>query len=180
VEYIVIDGGSTDGTTDIIRKYEQYIDYWASEPDGGIADAWNKGIQASTGDILGIINGGSLCCYATHITNFRYKNEQYFRNIQAMHKAEFDLELDTDKPYKNFQDRINVHRDELVALLKKLKREGKKIISTGPRPRATLSCNGAVSTAKLSTVPRKGALTSMARTPSVRIFQLLARRSRAS
>ena len=56
VEYIVIDGGSTDGTTDIIRKYEQVIDYWVSEPDSGIADAWNKGIPASTGDIIGLIN----------------------------------------------------------------------------------------------------------------------------
>ena len=76
---------------------------------------------------LNDINGGSLRCYATHLTNFKYKNEQYSRNIQAMHQEEFDLELDTDKPYKNFQDRINVHRDELVALLKKLKMEGKKI-----------------------------------------------------
>jgi SAM-dependent methyltransferase len=76
---------------------------------------------------LNDINGGSLRCYATHVTNFRYKNEQYLRNIQAMHKDEFDLELDTDKPYKNFQDRANVHRDELSALLRKLKMEGKKI-----------------------------------------------------
>lgn len=73
------------------------------------------------------INGGSLRCYATHITNFKYKNEQYLQNIRAMHQAEFDLELDTDKPYKNFQDRIDVHRDELITLLKKLKMEGKKI-----------------------------------------------------
>ena len=56
VEYIVIDGGSTDGTIDIIRKYEQVIDYWVSEPDSGIAAAWNKGIVASTGDIIGLIN----------------------------------------------------------------------------------------------------------------------------
>jgi len=56
VEYIVIDGGSTDGTIDIIRKYEQVIDYWVSEPDSGIAEAWNKGIVASTGDIIGLIN----------------------------------------------------------------------------------------------------------------------------
>lgn len=56
VEYIVIDGGSTDGTVDIIRKYEQVIDYWVSEPDSGIADAWNKGILASTGDIISLIN----------------------------------------------------------------------------------------------------------------------------
>jgi SAM-dependent methyltransferase len=55
---------------------------------------------------LNDINGGSLRCYATHVTNFKYKNEQYFRNIQAMHRAEFDLELDTDHPgyrYPNCQ-----------------------------------------------------------------------------
>jgi 2-polyprenyl-3-methyl-5-hydroxy-6-metoxy-1,4-benzoquinol methylase len=76
---------------------------------------------------LNDINGGSLRCYATHDTNFSYKNEQYLRNIRAMHQSEFDLELDTDTPYKHFQDRVNVHRDELLALLKKLKAEGKKI-----------------------------------------------------
>ena len=76
---------------------------------------------------LNDINGGSLRCYATHTTNFKYKSEQYLQNIRAMHQSEFDLELDTDKPYKNFQDRINVHRDELITLLKKLKMEGKKI-----------------------------------------------------
>jgi 2-polyprenyl-3-methyl-5-hydroxy-6-metoxy-1,4-benzoquinol methylase len=76
---------------------------------------------------LNDINGGSLRCYATHTTNFRYKSEQYMQNIKAIHNDEFDLELDTDKPYKNFQDRINVHRDELITLLKKLKMEGKKI-----------------------------------------------------
>jgi glycosyltransferase involved in cell wall biosynthesis len=56
VEYIIIDGGSTDGTVDIIRKYEDRIDYWVSEPDNGIYDAMNKGISLSTGNIIGIIN----------------------------------------------------------------------------------------------------------------------------
>ena len=73
------------------------------------------------------INGGSLRCYATHSENFKYKNEQYRKNIAEMHQAEFDLELDTDKPYKNFQDRINVHKNELITLLKGLKKEGKRI-----------------------------------------------------
>ncbi|MBN2019729.1 MAG: class I SAM-dependent methyltransferase [Sedimentisphaerales bacterium] len=76
---------------------------------------------------LNDINGGSLRCFATHVTNYKYKNEQYHNNIRELHKSEFDLELDTDKPYKNFQDRVNVHRDELSALLKRLKDEGKKI-----------------------------------------------------
>jgi hypothetical protein len=76
---------------------------------------------------LNNINGGSIRCFATHIDNFTYKNEVYMQNIQNLHQEEFDLELDTDKPYKNFQDRVNVHKEELISLLKKLKKEGKRI-----------------------------------------------------
>lgn len=56
IEYIVIDGGSTDGTIDIIKKYEQHISYWVSEKDKGLYDAMNKGILASKGDIIGLLN----------------------------------------------------------------------------------------------------------------------------
>ena len=52
IEYIVIDGGSTDGTVEIIRKYEEKMAYWVSEPDEGIYDAMNKGIRRATGDYL--------------------------------------------------------------------------------------------------------------------------------
>lgn len=55
-EYIVIDGGSTDGTLKIIEKYRDKIDYYISEPDKGISDAFNKGIKAATGDLIGILN----------------------------------------------------------------------------------------------------------------------------
>jgi SAM-dependent methyltransferase len=76
---------------------------------------------------LNNINGGSIRCQATHRENFRWKNIAYTENVKALRQHEFDLELDTDKPYKYFQDRINVHKEELMGLLKKLKREGKHI-----------------------------------------------------
>lgn len=56
VEYIVIDGGSTDATVDILRKYEGSIDYWVSEKDAGIYDAMNKGIALARGDYIGMLN----------------------------------------------------------------------------------------------------------------------------
>jgi glycosyltransferase involved in cell wall biosynthesis len=58
VEYIIIDGGSTDGTVDIIRKYEEVIDYWVSEPDAGISDAMNKGISLATGILINHLHAG--------------------------------------------------------------------------------------------------------------------------
>lgn len=58
IEYVVIDGGSTDKTVDIIKKYEQYIDLWVSEPDKGIYDAFNKGLLAATGDWVNFMNCG--------------------------------------------------------------------------------------------------------------------------
>lgn len=56
VEYIVIDGGSTDGTLQIIKKYEKRISRWISEKDRGLFDAINKGIQMATGDVIGVLN----------------------------------------------------------------------------------------------------------------------------
>lgn len=56
IEYIIIDGGSTDGTLDIIKKYDDRIAYWRSEPDSGIYDAMNKGIKLARGELIGIIN----------------------------------------------------------------------------------------------------------------------------
>ena len=60
IEYIVIDGGSTDGTVDIIKRYEDKIDYWVSERDDGIYDAMNKGMVVATGDFVNFMNGGDV------------------------------------------------------------------------------------------------------------------------
>lgn len=56
IEYIVIDGGSMDGSLDVIKKYEDKIDYWLSEPDKGLYDAMNKGIRRAEGDWVLILN----------------------------------------------------------------------------------------------------------------------------
>lgn len=56
IEYIVIDGGSTDGTQDILKRHPEVITAWISEPDRGLYDAMNKGIRLATGDIVGFLN----------------------------------------------------------------------------------------------------------------------------
>jgi glycosyltransferase involved in cell wall biosynthesis len=59
-EYIVIDGGSTDGSVDLIRQDKERIAYWISEPDKGIYDAMNKGIEKASGEYLLFLNSGDL------------------------------------------------------------------------------------------------------------------------
>lgn len=60
LEYLIIDGGSKDHTLDIVNKYRDKIAYVVSEPDKGISDAFNKGVKAATGEIIGIINSDDL------------------------------------------------------------------------------------------------------------------------
>lgn len=61
-EFIVIDGGSTDGSVEVIKEYDTQIDYWVSEPDGGIYQGMNKGIKKATGEYLNFMNSGD-CFY---------------------------------------------------------------------------------------------------------------------
>ena len=76
---------------------------------------------------LNDINGGSIRCYATHLDNFKFRAPEHGHTLEALRREEFDMELDSDRPYKNFQERINAHRQELNSLLKRLKSEGKRI-----------------------------------------------------
>jgi glycosyltransferase involved in cell wall biosynthesis len=58
VEWIIVDGGSKDGTVELIRQNEDIVDHWISEPDGGIYDAWNKGISVASGDWVAFLGAG--------------------------------------------------------------------------------------------------------------------------
>ena len=60
IEYIIVDGGSTDGTLDIINKYKKFINKFISEKDEGIYDAFNKGLALSSGDWIGFVNSDDI------------------------------------------------------------------------------------------------------------------------
>ncbi len=73
-EYIVIDGGSTDGSTDIIKEYADHIDYWVSEPDKGIYNAMNKGILKATGEYCNFMNSGD-CFYRNEVLEYIFSGQ---------------------------------------------------------------------------------------------------------
>lgn len=83
-EYIIIDGGSTDGSKEVIKKYKDRITYWVSEPDNGIYNAMNKGIAVAKGEYLHFLNSGD--CYVSNdvLTLFFSKKytEPFIRGIQ--------------------------------------------------------------------------------------------------
>ena len=103
VEYIIIDGGSTDGTLDIIKRYEDKIDYWISEKDKGIYDAMNKGIDVASGEIIGLINADDW--YEKDTINTVVKNYLGDKNFDIFH-GNLNYINKSEKIYKpNFSHR---------------------------------------------------------------------------
>lgn len=80
LEYIIVDGGSTDGTLAIIKKYEKQITKWVSEPDNGMYDALNKGFEISKGDIMGWINSDDIL-----LPNSLNSLNNIFNNLNNVH-----------------------------------------------------------------------------------------------
>ena len=79
-EYIIIDGGSTNGDVDIIKSFDNQIDYWVSEPDKGIYNAMNKGIKKATGDFIIFINSGD-----------NFTNSSVLEEVQSKLTSDFDI-----------------------------------------------------------------------------------------
>ena len=88
-EFIIIDGGSTDGSTDVLKEYNAQIDFWVSEPDGGIYQGMNKGIKKASGDYLNFMNSGD-CFY----------NEEVLQNI-ADKRSTSDIVVGKDYHYNS-------------------------------------------------------------------------------
>jgi glycosyltransferase involved in cell wall biosynthesis len=76
IEYIIVDGGSTDKTLDIIKKYDQFIDYWISGKDQGIYDAMNRGIKLAIGEYIGFVNADDFI-YPDTISNIAKKAKEF-------------------------------------------------------------------------------------------------------
>lgn len=81
LEYIIVDGGSTDGTIKIIEKYREKITHFISEPDKGIADGFNKGIAMATGDWIGMINADDW--YALNAVELIMNNGKANDNVRC-------------------------------------------------------------------------------------------------
>ena len=95
IEYIIIDGGSSDGTLEIIDRYKQYITTVISSPDNGIYDAMNKGIQLSSGDVIGILNSDDIYKTDNILT---LVNDSFSENIDAVYgDIEYVDRLDLSK-----------------------------------------------------------------------------------
>ena len=88
-EYIVIDGGSTDGSKEYIEQYADKLTYWVSEPDGGIYNAMNKGIVKANGEYLNFMNSGDLFCdkyVLEKLSSIILKSSIILGNITAIEK----------------------------------------------------------------------------------------------
>jgi glycosyltransferase involved in cell wall biosynthesis len=101
IEYIIIDGGSTDGSIDIIKQYENKITYWVSEKDNGISDAFNKGILQCKGEIVGILNADDW--YEKNAVETIIKK---YTDDTSVYCADLNLIDNSDFPFKKMKSKI--------------------------------------------------------------------------
>ena len=113
LEYIIIDGGSTDGTLNLINKYSKKLKYWISEQDQGIYDAMNKGVKASSGEWLIFMNSGDwfyevttiekiFLCRDLSTTEFVYGN--------TLKRSAHKIKVDIPSKASEFWKKLVVHQ----------------------------------------------------------------------
>ncbi|KFF00371.1 family 2 glycosyl transferase [Chryseobacterium formosense] len=105
IEYIIIDGGSTDSTLEIIKNYEPLFEgrmKWISEKDGGIYDAMNKGINHTSGDIVGLLNSDDF--YISNSVLQKISNAFIRENVDSVYADLYYVkENDTDKIVRSWK-----------------------------------------------------------------------------
>ena len=97
IEYLIIDGGSTDGTIETIKNYDKNISKWLSEPDKGIYDAMNKGIDMATGDWVIFMNAGDWFYNNDVIGNIFKKLHKDTQLIYGNHEVVYDTYIKVKK-----------------------------------------------------------------------------------
>lgn len=101
-EFIIIDGGSTDGSREVIEQYKDKIDYWISEPDKGIYNAMNKGIRNATGDFVIFLNSGDI-----------FHDNQVLLKIDSLICNDFDIYYGDIIVKKTNSQRLKKYPDQL-------------------------------------------------------------------
>lgn len=124
LEWIVIDGGSTDGSRELIEQYADYISYWVSEPDKGVYNAMNKGIKVAKGEYLQFLNSGDwLCdetslerCFSHGFTADIVYGDLYFCNGESKDRYNYPKKLTLKYLYdKSLGHCASFIRKELIA-----------------------------------------------------------------
>jgi len=108
LEYIVVDGGSTDGSPDILRRYESRLAAWISEPDRGQTDAINKGFAMATGDILAYLNSDDTYCAGAVAEAVAYL--QAHPEVGMVHGSAFYID-EAGHPVARFPSAPTTHRE---------------------------------------------------------------------
>ena len=105
LEYLIIDGGSSDGTLGSVDKYKDYISYFISEQDNGISNAFNKGVRAATGDVVGIINSDDILLPGTLnalVSNYDPQIDVYGFNVLPWDSEKHVIYRENTAPSKDF------------------------------------------------------------------------------
>ena len=101
VEYIVVDGASTDGTVSLIESLDDQLDVWTSEPDDGISDAFNKGISLACGGIIGLLNSDDW-----------YEPDSIENAVRALEQSRADIAYGSMQYWRGAARSFLVHGDD--------------------------------------------------------------------